>query len=73
MHPQSFENRYDLRAWRAFRCRSAPCARSMNTVLTHQLTADHSSAAAMLNRVPNTARAWTLTTRLFWRVLCTVA
>jgi hypothetical protein len=54
------------------RCRSLPCDRSTNTVVT-QLSTAPTRAAAKLSQVPNTNRASTFTTRFGARVLWTGA
>src|SRR5512135_2638195 len=70
---QSFEKQYVFLTFRAFRLRSVPLCRSTNAVLTTRLTSELASAACTVAAVPKITRATTLTTRPFFRVLCTVA
>ena len=58
---------------RLLRCRSLALLRSTNTVFTAVLTSDAAKAASTAAIVPYTTRGSTFTTRLFCRVLCTVA
>src|SRR5262249_31161038 len=69
----SFEKQYVFRTLRAFRLRSVPLCRSTTAVLPVRLPAEVSNAAATVAAVPKITRVVTLTTRPFFRVLCTVA